>query len=72
MLSASPKATATASVRELTDAALKDAVTELLSARGERPYRVLRGGQELWEMWLPAFRAAMRYPATISQQDGGK
>lgn len=30
-----------------TDAQIKDATTEYLSHRGERPYRVLRGGQEL-------------------------
>lgn len=50
---------------ERTDGQLKDAVSELLSHRGERPYRVLRGGQELWETWVPAFRTALRYlPAT--------
>lgn len=47
--------------QHLSDADLKDAVSELLSARGERPYRVLRGGQELWETWVDAFRAAIRY-----------
>ncbi|MET4895774.1 hypothetical protein RN629_01210 [Sphingomonadaceae bacterium jetA1] len=49
----------------LADAQLKDAVSELLSHRGERPYRILRGGQALWETWVPSFRAAIRYlPAT--------
>lgn len=48
---------------------IKYAVAELLSHRGERPYRVLRGGQELWETWVPAFEAAIRYlPATALQQ----
>lgn len=45
----------------LTDAQLKNAVTELLSNRGERPYRILQGGSALWETWLPSFRAAIRY-----------
>lgn len=60
-----------AEARAWTDAQLKDAVTELLSHRGERPWRVLRGGQELWETWLPAFRAALRYlPATAEAASG--
>ena len=54
---------------------LKDAVCELLSHRGERPYRVLRGGQELWETWLPAFEAATRYlpsrPEPVVDHIGG-
>lgn len=59
----------------LSDADLKDAVTELLSHRGESPYRILRGGSALWETWVPSFRAAIRYlPATPASHasDGGK
>lgn len=40
---------------------IKDVVCELLSHRGERPYRILRGGQALWETWVPAIEAALRY-----------
>lgn len=43
-----------------TDAQIKDATTEYLSHRGERPYRILRGGQELWETHVPAMREAFR------------
>ncbi len=50
-----------ASAEPLTDAQLKDAVSEMLSHRGERPGRILRGGTALWETWVPAFRAGLRY-----------
>ena len=44
---------------EITDAFIKDATTEYLSHRGEQPYRILRGGQQLWETHAPAIRAAL-------------
>jgi hypothetical protein len=60
-----------AEARALTDAQLKDAVTELLSHRGEDPYWFFNTGQQYWETWLPAFRAAMRYlPATAEAASG--
>lgn len=40
---------------------IKSIVTEYLSHRGERPYRVLRGGQELWETHVEAMLSALRY-----------
>lgn len=57
---------------EPTDAQIKDATTEYLSHRGERPYRVLRGGQELWEAHAPAMRAAFRAAARASLISGSK
>lgn len=47
-------------VEALTEAQIKTVTTEYLSHRGERPYRVLRGGQELWEAHAPAMRWAFR------------
>lgn len=44
---------------DITDAFIKDATTEYLSHRGEQPYRVLRGGQQLWETHAPAMRHAL-------------
>jgi len=43
----------------ITDQMVKDAATEYLSHKGERPYRVLRSGQELWETHAAAMRAAL-------------
>jgi hypothetical protein len=43
----------------IADQMVKDAATEYLSHKGERPYRVLRGGQELWETCAPAMRHAL-------------
>ena len=54
---------------ELTQAReLRSAICEMLSHRGERPMRVLRGGQELWETWVPAFQAALRYLPTLTKE----
>lgn len=46
--------------REPTDKQVKRATAEYLSYCGENPYRVLRGGQELWEARAPAMREAFR------------
>jgi hypothetical protein len=45
---------------EPTDKQIKRATAEYLSYCGENPYRVLRGGQELWEARAPAMREAFR------------
>lgn len=46
------------SLAPMTDAALKDAAIEYLSHRGENPYRVLRGGSQLWETHVASMKAA--------------
>jgi len=38
---------------------VRRAASEYLMHKGERPWRVLRGGQELWETCAPAMRAAL-------------
>jgi len=42
---------------EITEA-MERATKEYLQHRGENPYRVLRGGSELWETHIPAMTAA--------------
>ena len=48
-------------IAQISDADLKNVVTEILSHRGQNPYRTFRGGELLWETWLPAVRAALAY-----------
>lgn len=42
-----------------TEAMVEAAAREFLMHKGERPWRVLRGGYELWEANAPAMRAAL-------------
>lgn len=56
-----------------TDKQIRWATTEYLSHRGERPNRLLRGGQELWETHAQSMREAFRVLArTLSGASDGE
>lgn len=44
---------------QISEDRVKLAATEYLSHKGENPYRVTRRGDELWEDYAPAMRAAL-------------
>lgn len=58
---AHPMTAQTQTPESIAEQRAKDAAIEYLSHRGENPYRILRGGQALWETHLPAMRAALSF-----------
>ena len=53
----------------ISDHLVKEITIEYLMARGEQPYRILRGGYSLWETHVPAMRLAL--VAAIQSVEGG-
>ena len=51
----------------ISDHLVKEITIEYLMARGEQPYRILRGGYSLWETHVPAMRLALVAAITREQ-----
>lgn len=56
---ASALAARTTQAEPVADARVKRAAYEFLLHKGDRPWRVTRGGVELWEEYAPAMRHAL-------------